>query len=99
MMEFTNIGKNRPFFNNIIISDLKFVLKDKWAIYLDLDFNTATLVDSQCNFHMRLELEGKYNNKAEYPFSNDDEDNDMTTEGMCVTSNNNIANNISRNEE
>ena len=82
MMEFTNIGKNRPFFNRIMRSDLKFILTDKWAI--DLDFNTATLVDSQRNFHMGLELEDQHNNEAEYPFSDNDEDND-TTNKECMS--------------
>ena len=76
MMEFTNIGKNRPFFNRIMGSELKFIMKDKWA--MDLDFNTATLIDSQRNFHMGLELEDQHNNETEYPFSDDDGDIDNT---------------------
>jgi len=99
MMEFTNIGKNIPFFNRIMRSDLKFVLKDKWAINLDSNTATLVVVDSQRNFHMELELQDQHNNEAEYSFSDDDEDNDTTTEGMYATSNNNIADNISRNKE
>ena len=80
-------------------SDLKFILKDKWAI--DLDFNTANLVDSQRNFHMGMELQDQHSNEAEYLSSDDgnNKENDLTTEGIYATSNNNIANNISRNEE
>jgi len=97
MMEFTNIRKNRPFFNRIMRSDLIFILKDKWAI--DLDFNTSTLVDSQRNFHMGLELEDQHNNEAEYAFSDNDEDNDTANEGMYVPSDNNIAYNLQHFEQ
>jgi len=97
MTEFANIRNSISFFNMIMRSDLKFVLKDKWAI--DLDFNTAILVDSQRNFHIGLELEDQHNTRAEYPFSDEDEDNNSTSKGLYCPSDNNLADNISRNEE
>ena len=45
LQAFAGIRKNRPFFNRIMRSDMKFTFKDKWEI--NLDFNTATLVDSK----------------------------------------------------
>ena len=97
MMEFTNIGKNRPFFNRIMRSELKFILKDKWAI--DLDFNTATLIDSQRNFHMGLELADQHNNETEYLFSDDNGDIESTNGETYETLDNDKADNISRNNE
>ena len=78
-------------------SDLKFILKEKWAI--NLDYNTAILEDVQRNFNVGLELEDQHNNEGDYLFSDDDKDNDSTNKGMYVPSDNNLADNISRNEE
>ena len=60
MMEFPEIKKNISFFNRIMTSEMKFVLKDRWGT--DLDFNTATLVDSNRGFHREVEL--GYTNRA-----------------------------------
>ena len=48
---------------------------------------------------MGLELEDQHNNEAEYPVSDDNGDNDNTNGETYVTSDNNVDDNISRNDE
>ena len=48
---------------------------------------------------MGLELEDQHRNGVEYPFSNEDKDSRSTNKGLHVPSDNNLADNISRNEE
>ena len=59
----------------------------------------GNLIDSQPNFHMGLELADQHNNETKYPFSDDNGDIDSTNGETYKTSDNNKADNISRNNE
>jgi len=95
MAEFTNISKNRSIYNAVKNSDIKFLMKNRWIIDLE---NTGTLVDSNSLFHMGLVVDSVTRNIMEFQYEREDPEEEtlMNVEEHGHSSNNEFADNISR---
>ena len=98
MAEFTNITKNRSIYNAVKDSDIKFLMKNRWEIDLT---TTGTLVDSNSSLHLGLVADSITRNimesRPQYDSLYNEEDTQGDLENSEHSSNNELADDISRN--